>query len=121
MSPRTLALAAALSVLALAPAVAQTAAPQVVAAIDASRGVDLAGLRGRAWRDDAAAQMALADRLADAHRGGADDSSLVEAAYWAGRAWQAKAPVSPSAFAAFVSANCGAAAIARHWVCTDAE
>ncbi len=112
----------ALSVLAGAPALAQQAsAPQVLAAVDASRGADLAGLRSRAWRDDAGAQMSLAMRLGDAHRRGADASSLVEAAYWAGRAWQAPAPVSPAQLAAFVSANCGSATIASHWVCTEAE
>jgi hypothetical protein len=85
------------------------------------RGADLAGLRSRAWRDDAGAQMSLAMRLGDAHRRGADESSMVEAAYWAGRAWQAPVPASPAALAAFVSANCGSATIASHWVCTEAE
>jgi hypothetical protein len=112
----------ALSVLAGAPALAQQApSPQVLAAVDASRGADLAGLRSRAWRDDAGAQMSLAMRLGDAHRRGADESSMVEAAYWAGRAWQAPVPASPAALAAFVSANCGSATIASHWVCTEAE
>jgi hypothetical protein len=111
-----------LSVLAGAPALAQQApSPQVLAAVDASRGADLAGLRSRAWRDDAGAQMSLAMRLGDAHRRGADESSMVEAAYWAGRAWQAPMPASPAALAAFVSANCGSATIASHWVCTEAE
>jgi len=111
-----------LSVLAGAPALAQQApSPQVLAAVDASRGADLAGLRSRAWRDDAGAQMSLAMRLGDAHRRGADESSMVEAAYWAGRAWQAPVPASPAALAAFVSVNCGSATIASHWVCTEAE
>ncbi|MFN9775469.1 MAG: KUP/HAK/KT family potassium transporter [Burkholderiales bacterium] len=114
--------AAILVALCLPAAHAQSAAsPQVVAAIDPSRGADVAALRTRAWRDDARAQMGLAMVLGDAHRRGASESSMVEAAYWAGRAWHAPTPVSPDAMAAFVASNCGSAAISRHWVCTEGE
>jgi hypothetical protein len=97
------------------------AAPQVVAVIDPSRGADVAALRTRAWRDDAGAQMGLAMALGDAHRRGAGESSMVEAAYWAGRGWHAPTPASPDAMAAFVVSHCGSAAISRHWVCTEGE
>lgn len=114
-------LATALLVVGATAAAQSTEAPRQVASLDVTRGADVAALRTRAWRDDALAQWTLATRLADAHRLGADDSSLVEAAYWAGRAWEAPRPPSPAAMAAFVAAHCGAPAIARHWVCTEAE
>lgn len=112
---------AAALVAAAVPAAAQSPEAPRLASIDPARGADVGALRARAWRDDAVAQWTLATRLADAHRRGADDSSLVEAAYWAGRAWEANRPPVPAAMAAFVAAHCGAPAIARHWVCAEGE
>lgn len=122
MPYRSIPAAALLAALCLPAAHAQSAgSAQVVATIDPARGADVAALRTRAWRDDAGAQMGLAMALGDAHRRGAGESPMVEAAYWAGRAWHAPTPVSPDAMAAFVASHCGSAAISRHWVCTEGE
>jgi hypothetical protein len=112
--------AAALSAVTSA-AFAQAGAPRVLASIDPSRGADVSSLRALAWRDDPRTQMGLANRLSEIARRGGDDSMMVEAAYWAGRAWNAPRPVEPAAMAAFVAANCGSPAIVGHWVCGEGE
>jgi hypothetical protein len=102
-------------------AFAQAGASRVVASIDPSRGADFTSLRALAWRGDPVTQMSLANRLSETARRGGDDSMMVEAAYWAGRAWNAPRPVEPAAMAAFVAANCGSPAIVGHWVCGEGE
>ncbi|HYF60193.1 MAG TPA: hypothetical protein VEA81_14675 [Burkholderiaceae bacterium] len=104
-----------------APAQGTAASSAAVASVDPGRGAELDRLRSLAWRDLAGAQLELAMRLAEAHRLGAADSAIVEAAYWAGRSWDGPNPVTPNAIAAFVRRHCGTPAISRHWVCTEGE